>query len=42
MNLEELQTLWKELDKKIQQQELLRQEEIRRILTTRKESSLEN
>lgn len=41
MNLEELQTLWKELDKKIQQQELLRQEEIRRILTTRKESNLE-
>lgn len=41
MNLEELQTLWKELDEKIQQQELLRQEEIKRILTTRKESTLE-
>lgn len=41
MNLEELQTLWKELDEKIQQQELLRQEEIKRILTTRKESAME-
>lgn len=41
MNLEELQTLWKELDEKIQHQELLHQEEIKRILTTRKESTLE-
>ena len=39
MNLEELQTLWKELDEKIQHQELLHQEEIKRILTTRKEST---
>lgn len=41
MNLEEMQQAWKELDERVARNEILHREEVKRILNTRRENSLE-
>lgn len=41
MNLEEMQQAWKELDEQVTRNEILHREEVKRILNTRRENSLE-
>ena len=41
MNLEEMQQAWKELDERVTRNEILHREEVKRILNTRRENSLE-
>ena len=41
MNLEEMQQAWKELNERVTRNEILHREEVKRILNTRRENSLE-